>query len=204
MIDPTVLIIPAFTALRDTILNIRKSNKEELRNWFAAHVEPLDELMRKIYDDYSLGFTDLAGKLRSRADPAQAVELIKNLRLTGVRDRTEVVAVARELANARRGRKLSGLGKDFYDLFSAVESFSVAARPENGLSYYSSFISEFVLRTNMGADPYVPDGYGISTANDRDPIYAVADLLDRCRQTLMPEAWGKYVAAYQRVRLQCV
>lgn len=204
MTDPIELIVSAFIALRDTILGIRKTSKEELRAWFMTHVEPLDELMRGIYDDYSAGFGILAATLRAGADSAQAIELLKTLRLNKVRDRAEIGVTAGELANARRRRLLGrGLGEDFYKLFVAVDSFSAAARPEDHLSFYSAFIDSFESIIRSGGDPWNHDLYGIAAAND-DPIGAVISRLDYCRQSLMPSAWTEYTAAYQGVRVQCV
>jgi hypothetical protein len=204
MTNPLDSIVAAFIALRDTILGIRKTSKEELRAWFTTHVEPLHELMRGIYDDYSAGFGELAAMLRAETDPIKAIELLKDLRLEKVRDRAEVRATSNELANARRRRVLKrGLGLDFYSLFTAVNDFSTAADPEQHLSFYSSFIDSFEDIMRRGDDPWNPGLYPISSPRE-DPRLEVIDRLDKCRQSLMPLAWENYTAAYQRVRLQCV
>lgn len=202
LIDPVEMAISAFTAMRDTILGARTAKKEERRAWFANHVEPLDKLMRSIYDDYSAGFRELTKKLREEKDPNRAIELLKDLRLKRVRSRKEVIAIAQELAHAKKRRLLGrGLGEDFYALFLAVDQFSTAAQPEQGLTYFSSFISSFEDILRRGGNPYNRDLYPISA---NDAIAAVITRIDYCRQTLMPEAWATYTAAYQRVRLQSV
>jgi hypothetical protein len=204
MNNPIDSIVAAFVALRDTILGVRKTSKEDLRAWFITHVEPLHELMRGIYDDYSAGFGELADMLRAETDPVKAIELLKDLRLEKVRDRVEVGAISSELANARRRRILKrGLGLDFYSLFAAVDEFSTAAAPEQHLSFYSAFIGSFEDIMRRGDNPWNPDLYPISSPR-KDPRLDVINRLDYCRQSLMPSAWAKYTAAYQRVRLHCV
>jgi hypothetical protein len=202
--NPLDLITPAFIALRDTIIGARKTSKEELRTWFMVHVEPIDALMREIYDDYASGFETVIDLLTSGAEPARAVQLLKTLRLEKVRDRQDVVATGEALADARRRRLLHrGLGQDFYSLFTAIDRFTVAAQPEAHLSYYTSFIESFEKIVAAGQDPKDPSLYPISSPRN-DPVADAISRIDNCRQVLMPNAWGEYTKAYQRVRLACV
>jgi len=77
VIDPIEMAVSAFKALREMVGGIgdfRKAKKKDLEAWFVANVEPLDKLMRGIYDDYSAGFGVLAATLRAERDPAQVAQ----------------------------------------------------------------------------------------------------------------------------------
>jgi hypothetical protein len=204
--NPLDLITPAFVALRDTLVDAKQRSREQLRSWFTTHVAPLDELMRTIYDDYSTGFGKLSELLESGADPEEAVALLKDLRLVHVRDRKDVDAIATEIAEARRRRLFRrGLGMDFYQLFLAVQSFTVAASPEDHLSFYTDFIKRFQQLIEDKVSPFDSSQYAGSIVSPRgNAVLDVIDRLDLCRQELMPDAWSKYSHAYQRVSLACV
>jgi hypothetical protein len=202
--NPLDLITPAFVALRDTVIGARKTSKEELRTWFVVHVEPIDLLMREIYDNYAAGFETVIDLLTSGAEPAHAVQLLKTLRLEKVRDRQDVVATGEALADARRRRVLRrGLGQDFYKLYLAIDNFTVAAQPEAHLSYYTAFIENFESIVAAGKDPKDPSFYPISSPRN-DPVADAISRIENCRHVLMPDAWGLYTKAYKSVRMACM
>jgi hypothetical protein len=158
--------------------------------------------MRAIYEDYMAGFRQAAAGLRSGDQLEETVALLTELRGKMVRERAETPQVAQELARAKRRRTLGrGLGEAFADLSEAVSEFLGAGTPESHLSFYSDVIRDIVSIQKRGGDIDSADEYHVTYPGS--PRKRAAEVLDQA-QVLLLTAWGKFVGAYERVRMQCV
>jgi hypothetical protein len=169
---------------------------------YIDFVVPLDEAMRKVYDDYQNRFKRLIQLLDSKTNPNEIIRILESDRLVLLQTRRETTARAKVLSETpplHRGKKEV---KAFVAYTDAVNKFMLghAGNPgEASYSWYTTFIDAFKSRVQDGRDPF--DFYAeIST--DRPPAAGVRDAVHRAVQQDLADGWELYDKARETLKVE--
>lgn len=177
-------------------------------NLFRNHVEPLQNHVLQIHDDYVRGFTQLRDHLRRRTMPPQEVVGFLKDRRRDLDARRDLVSnLSAGLAQAKkRGISLS-VWEVLSEYCDAVLSYLESSGGMAAVSWYSGFIEDIEL--NIRLQQEYPDSRRHRNAWDPTGIAGdpAGDLLNNAETTLdlyLPKALSRVNQAYARLRAMMV
>jgi hypothetical protein len=169
--------------------------------FFDQEIAPAHADMQAINDDYMASFSELLGLLKSKGDLDRTIELLKKKRLVMLTTRSDRLASAKALTDAR---KTSYIKKReiaaFVDYSEAIRAYLRDASPGDArFSWYSAFIDEFEHLASYGR---FPEGEFASISSSGPPVDLIRRAYDQAIQVDIPCAWEKYSTAYHQLRLE--
>jgi hypothetical protein len=170
-------------------------------DFFKREIDPTHVDMQSINNDYMRGFSELIALLGSEADPERIIELLRQKRLVMLTTRSERLATAKALADARktayiRKREIAS----FVAYSEAIRTYLKDASPGDArFTWYGAFIDEFERLAKSGE---FPSGEFASIIASKPPVDLIRNAFTQAVQTDSPRAWENYAAAYSQLRLE--
>lgn len=175
-----------------------RRRQEVYRNF----VVPLDQAMRKVYDDYQHQFKRLIELIDDKTDPNEIIRILESSRLVLLRTRQEAKARAQVLKetpplHARKHEVMA-----FAAYTDAINKFMLGhgGNPgEASVTWYTDFINGFKSRVQDGRDPF---GFYSEISTGRPPAAVVRDAVYRALHQHLADAWGVYDKARETLRVK--
>jgi len=175
-----------------------RRRQEVYRNF----VVPLDQAMRKVYDDYQQRFRRLLELLDNKTDPNEIIRILESDRLVLLQTRREIRARAQVLNETpplhRRQREVTA----FVAYTDAINKFMLGhgGNPgEASVTWYTSFIDGFKSRVQDGRDPF---GFYSEISTGQPPAAVVRDAVYRALHQHLADAWELYDKARETLRVE--
>jgi len=117
--------------------------------------------------------------------------------------RKDAEAYADELTNVKKREYIKQREiSTFIEFADAIRNYLRKASPTDArFSWYSGFIDEFESIVRRGESPFLFKRFA-SIETGTPPVELVRNAYSEAIQRDMPEAWKKYAAAYQKLKLE--
>jgi hypothetical protein len=174
-----------------------RRRQEVYRNF----VVPLDQAMRKVYNDYQKRFKRLIELLDNKTDPNEIIRILESNRLVLLQTRREIKARAQVLKETPPLHVRQKEVKAFVAYTDAINKFLLGPGGNPGEAYYSwytSFIDAFKSRVQHGTNPF--DFYS-EIETSQPPAAAVRDAVHGALQQDLADAWEPYDKARETLRV---
>jgi hypothetical protein len=185
--------------LWNVVSELVKGHGTQKKEFFQNHIEPLQDRVLRIHQDYIAGFEEVRRLIKDDSKPSEEIiEFLLERRREYDSQRQLSRHMAEEIEKAKKlpiDKKLLEAVSNYCD--SIVEYFNASASIA-GVSWYTEFIDNVRFQSSLRTVDVVWKGSGISGNPRSDLLESVDIVLDK----FLPMAFDKVSAMYAALRAQ--